>query len=260
VFFCDLRAVEIGGGIEIYPKNVGDKHSGVPVCLEWDYEDTFYTAGYDGLVIRHEAPNTEGKQWYSRKIVDVSEVTPGTDDSTIRTICLFRRNPADLCQGIFLGDESRRLHFWDAREQKLTLITRFRYEVFALVLSKFSKRLAVGLSNGSVYVFDVSDDPREIQIVADRLVMPCGSIIRSLAFLENDRILSVSWAGSVRIWSIESEACEFQFDVAPGELRPGDDCDKLIFGENVDFDGIRGISKSFLNYLKMMERCRVEPH
>ncbi len=236
-----------------------DLHHGPVMCLEagTDVEgnDVFFTAGYDGRVFSHTAPEYQGEPWESVELADIQGMTPSEkgNEHTLRALALSPPDPLKPQEGLWLGDESGRLHYVDLETYELDTIELDgpRKPIFSIALHPHDERMALGMSNGAVRTYELSGD-RSLS-PASSFQMSCGDIVRSLRYTNDGcHLMAVTWAGLLEIRHTETDRTVFQFDSHDSYWDHKLDKKSILFGKKTGFEQIENLSHRYIEYLKRL--------
>ena len=248
------------------------QHRGPIMCLETvDGDSTvFYTAGYDGMVCRFTQPdpreqkNDTRPRWggavvsetasSSTRMANLLRVFGWFGDrarsTTIRSLLIDSAPVTGIVEGLWIGSESGSICYHDFVRSKHCRVATPGTEVFAVTVSDDRSILAAGLSDGRILLYSVTRGRIPRLKLLRQFKMPCGDIVRRLVFLDEDeRVLCLSWSGTIRIWTVGDGVPVFEYDVDSDEWRPDFDRDKLRFGPGDNIQGIQHISNRFKEYL-----------
>lgn len=232
-------------------------HSGPVMCLipgSAGETDMFYSAGYDGRIIRWREPGEGSDTWSSRELLYMENEATGEPD-TIRVLALWPSKSSTSALGLFVGGESQvlryyRLHGVDHLEFKYKLPVEAPIFSIDLVPVPNGTRIALGLANGRVHIYDVPDSPPFALQPVDSFDMGDEDIVRFVAMLEGGHdVLAATWNGIVRRWSCQNRQTVLTDAVPESDWRPEDDHTVLRFGSPNEIDRVVGLSHRYKSYL-----------
>lgn len=107
----------------------------------------------------------------------------------------------------FSADSMKSAHIWDLKTGKLvtTLKGTKRHEVFSTVrFSPDGKMLVTGAASSKVSIWDISTGKRTASwhVTPKEAKRPTGAVVYSLAFSDNDTLLTESSSGYAELWQL----------------------------------------------------------
>ena len=110
----------------------------------------------------------------------------------------------------FSADSMKSAHIWDLKTGKLisTLKGTKRQEVFSSVqFSPDGKTLATGAASSKVSVWDIATGKRTAKwhVTPKETKRPTGAVVYSLAFSDNNTLLTESSSGYAELWQLPNE-------------------------------------------------------
>jgi WD40 repeat protein len=231
-------------------------HTGPILCLSKTSDgprDVFYTAGYDGRLIRHVENLSGTSPWTASELVSLSASENPREPDTIRVVTPCSSGPGNAAAGIWIGGESGKLRFFRSDSRQCQVVRQFDAEIFRLGIERGGSRIAVGLADGRVHVFKVGSGTRGLKLTPSGTVeMPRRDIVRCVEFIDNDRLFCVAWAGSVRVWSFRRENFVFGYEYPEAQWEPALDSAVLRVSPPSEVDKIISVSGTFRNYLRCL--------
>jgi WD40 repeat protein len=111
----------------------------------------------------------------------------------------------------FSADSMKSAHVWDLKTGKLIskLKGTKRHEVFSsLRFSPDGKTLVTGAASSKVSVWDIASGKRTASwhVTPKEAKRPTGAVVYSLAFSDNDTLLTESSSGYAELWQLPNEA------------------------------------------------------
>ncbi len=248
VFFRSLGRTISEGSFQHTRKGPYKQHSGPIMCLD-GYRvgdaDVFFTTGYDGRVVRWDAPSVTGKEWRATVLVKILQHSASKKPDILRALAVVSTS-ADCAPFLLVGGEGRSLYRVDIPISGVSAnavkVAEFPSGIFSVAIDGEYARLAVGLSDGTTHLLDTNcgkdEEWRTIAIFGKE----DDDIVRGLVFTGGpDRnLLIVKWTGQVSLCSLATEFREIEVhDYAVDEPpEPSRDIGKLRF----DAGSSKGIS------------------
>jgi WD40 repeat protein len=111
----------------------------------------------------------------------------------------------------FSADSMKSAHIWDLKTGKLisTLKGTKRQEVFSSIqFSPDGKTLVTGAASSKVSVWNISTGERTASwhVTPKETKIPTGAVVYSLAFSDNDTLLTESSSGYAELWQLPKES------------------------------------------------------
>lgn len=233
-------------------------HRGPVLCLASLREggrEVFFTSGYDGRVVRHRSSTRPGGDWASEELLHLTLPGNPSEPDTIRVASV---QVTEWGTGLWIGGEGRWLYFlslgdFGSGDVRTHRLREFEAEIFRLGRASDNRTIAVGLANGTIQVLEI-DWVEGVPNLRERetITMPRSDIVRFAEFLDDDRIVCVSWAGNIRLWSRSQQAFEFEYEFPESDWRPGLDARALQISPASEVDGIVNLSGTFKHYIQQI--------
>jgi len=111
----------------------------------------------------------------------------------------------------FSADSMKSAHIWDLKTGKLisTLQGTKRHEVFSTVrFSPDGKTLVTGAASSKVSIWDITTGKRTAawHVTPKKAKIPTGAVVYSLAFSDNNTLLTESSSGYAELWQLPKKA------------------------------------------------------
>ena len=246
-----------GGALNLIDYKSYTDHCGPVLCLEparKGSRDVFYTAGYDGVVLEYTEALDGAEPWVAKEIAAFHLEEKPDQPDTIRVLAKWPPQPDQQLRGIWIGGEACVLYYHSfANQGDAAEAFRFRAEIFRLAISPSSRRIVVGLADGSIEVMDVDESKDQVTLKhSDTVVMQKRDIVRFVHFLDEDRLLCASWAGAVRIWDFQEQRFVKEYEFPCEHWRPQLDRDTIQISPPEQIDTIANLSGTFKEYLKAL--------
>lgn len=193
-----------------------------------EYEGSVSVLGEDGTLLWsadvERAGTLAGVAWAadaSAILVCVTDREAGPDetagrievyssaDGSLRTALPHAAPETVVCSpdGRFIAADGEELKVWNVEPGHERLaVPRAELPAYALAFSPDSRRLASGLANGDIEVYDTNDWELTHQLSV-RKGAGAENVIVGLAFTTGRRLVSASQGGAVTVWDFDAAEC-----------------------------------------------------